>query len=133
MGARAGPIIFTRKFFLAEAGREKVFIYQRDKCFIIEKIPGWIERLLLLKLNEITGEIKTIHTRIDSVEKDVAGLRREMMTKFESVDAKVESLRTEAISRFEAVDRRFDSLEARLPVIEKMAELEVRLADCVAF
>jgi len=50
-----------------------------------------------------------------------------------SVDAKVESLRTEAISRFEAVDRRFDSLEARLPVIEKMAELEVQLADCVAF
>ncbi|MCW3137684.1 MAG: hypothetical protein N2V76_04550 [Methanophagales archaeon] len=56
-----------------------------------------------------------------------------MMTKFESVDAKVESLRTEAISQFETVDRRFDSLEARLPVIEKMAELEVRLADCVAF
>ena len=89
--------------------------------------------MLLLKLNEITGEIKTIHTRIDSVEMDVAGLRREMMTKFESVDAKVGSLRTEAISRFEAVDRRFDSLEARLPVIEKMAELEVRLTDCVAF
>ena len=42
----------------------------------MEKISGWIERLLLLKLNEITGEIKTIHTRIDSVEKDVAGLWR---------------------------------------------------------
>ena len=36
---------FHEKVFLAEAGREKVFIYQRDKCFIIEKIPGWIERL----------------------------------------------------------------------------------------
>ena len=27
----------------------------------------------------------------------------------------------------------FDSLEARIPVMEKMAEFEVRLADCVAF
>ena len=30
----------------------------------IEKIPAWIERLLLPKLNEISGEIKAIHTRI---------------------------------------------------------------------
>jgi tetrahydromethanopterin S-methyltransferase subunit G len=106
----------------------------------MEKIPAWIERMLLPKLNEITGEIKAIHTRIDAVEKEVASLRSEMMTKFEATDAKivsldakvdvkVESLRNEMISRFEAVDSRFDSLEARIPVMEKMAELEVRLAE----
>ncbi|RLG29983.1 hypothetical protein DRN97_11115 [Methanosarcinales archaeon] len=116
-----------------------------------EKIPGWIERLLLPKLNEITGEIKAIHTRIDSVERDIASLdnkvdvridslRKEMLAKFESVDAKVtaldnkvdvkfESLRNEMISKFDAVDFRFDSLEARIPVMEKMAEFEVRLAE----
>jgi len=37
----------------------------------MEKIPAWIERMLLPKLNEITGEIKAIHTRIDSVEKEI--------------------------------------------------------------
>ena len=52
----------------------------------MEKIPGWIERLLMPKLNEITGEIKAIHTRIDGVEKGVASLRSEMMTKFDAVD-----------------------------------------------
>ena len=36
---------FHKKVFLVEAGREKVFIYQRDKGFIIGKIPSWIERL----------------------------------------------------------------------------------------
>ena len=56
---------------------------------VMEKIPGWIEKLLLPKLNEITGEIKAIHTRIDAVEKEVASLRREMLTKFESADAKL--------------------------------------------
>ena len=35
--------------------------------------------------------------------------------------------------RFVAMDFRFDSLEARIPVMEKIAEFEVRLADCVAF
>ena len=62
----------------------------------IGKVPGWIERLLP-KLNEISVEIKALHSRIDGVEKEVVGLRREMMTKFE------------------AVDSRFDSLEARIP------------------
>ncbi len=106
----------------------------------MEKIPAWIERMLLPKLNEITGEIKAIHTRIDAVEKEIAslrsetkteivGLRTEMMVKFEAVDAKVESLRNEMLSKFEAVDSRFDSLEAKLPVMEKMAEFEVRLAE----
>jgi hypothetical protein len=43
----------------------------------MEKIPTWIERLLLPKLNEITGEIKALHTRIDSVEKEITSLRSE--------------------------------------------------------
>ena len=106
----------------------------------IEKIPAWIERMLLPKLNEISGEIKAIHTRIDSVEKEIASLRNEtkteitslrseMLVKFDAVDAKVESLRNEMMSKFEAVDSRFDSLETRIPVMEKMAKFEVRLAE----
>ncbi len=116
------------------------FLSIEIKVKYMEKIPGWVERLLMPKLNEITGEIKAIHTRIDGVEKEVTSLRSEMMTKFEAADAKVESLRKETkgaieslekvtISRFEAVDSRFDSLEARLPVMEKLAEFEARLAE----
>lgn len=88
----------------------------------MEKIPTWIGRLLLPKLNEITGEIKAIHTRIDPVEKEIVSLRNEMLTKFEALDAKVESLRNEMVSRF-------DSLETKMPMMEKIAELEVRLAE----
>ena len=63
----------------------------------MDKIPAWIERMLLPKLNEISGEIKAL-------------------------EAKIESSRNWMISRF-------DSLEARIPVMEKMAEFEVRLAE----
>ena len=106
----------------------------------MEKIPGWIERMLLPKLNEISGEIKALEAKIESVDNKVDvridSLRKEMLSKFESVDVKlesaegkVESLRNEIISKFDALDFRFDSLEAKLPVMEKMAEFEVRLAE----
>ena len=61
----------------------------------MEKIPSWIERLLLPKLNEITGELKAIHTRIDAVEKEITSLRNEMLAKFEAADTKIESLSKE--------------------------------------
>jgi len=41
-------------------------------CVKMDKIPAGIERLLLPKLNEISGEIKALYTRIDSVEKKVS-------------------------------------------------------------
>ncbi len=74
----------------------------------IGKIPGWIEKLLLPKLNELTGEIKAIYTRIDGVEKGIASLDNK-------VDVRMDGLRKEMLSKFEAVDSRFDSLEARIP------------------
>jgi uncharacterized coiled-coil DUF342 family protein len=78
---------------------------------VMEKIPSWMERLLLPKLKEITGEIKAIHTRIDAVGKEIVSLRNEMISRFETVDAK-----------FEKVDARFDSFEAKIPATEQIAE-----------
>ena len=87
----------------------------------MEKIPSWIEKLLLPKLNEITGEIKAIHTRIDSVEKGITSLRNETMAKFEAADVKVESfrketkieitsLRNELLAKFEVADAKVKNL-----------------------
>ena len=88
----------------------------------MEKIPSWMERLLLPKLNEITGEIKAIHTRIDAVEKEIVSLRNEMVAKFEVADVKM-------ISRFETVDARFNALEARIPARVELEEFEARLLE----
>jgi len=57
---------------------------------------------------------------------DIESLKNEMRIKFDAADAKVESLRNEMISRFETVDTRFDPFEVRIPVMEKVAELEAR-------
>jgi flagellar capping protein FliD len=117
---------------------------------MVEKIPSWIEKLLLPKLSEITGEIKAINARIDSLEKtmntridslektfnerfislrnemgslrnEMNSLRNEMLTRFEAVDKKIESLRNEMFTKF-------DSLEERIPMMEKLTELEIRIA-----
>ena len=113
-----------------------------------EKVPGWVERLL----------IPTLETRIRAIVKDEFGhFEKVMDAKFEAIDGRFEAIdaRFEAIdSRFEAVDDRFDSmngridalektmnsgfavvnaridsLEKRFPFVEELAEIKARLAE----
>jgi hypothetical protein len=80
-----------------------------------EKIPGWIERLLLPKLSEISGDVKGLDIKIES-------LRNETKTEIASVRNEIASLRTE-------MNVRLDSIEKRIPVIEKITALEIKIAD----
>jgi hypothetical protein len=80
-----------------------------------EKIPGWIERLLLPKLSEISGDVKGLDIKIES-------LRNETKTEITSVRNEIASLRIE-------MNVRLDSIEKRIPVIEKITALEIKIAD----
>ena len=86
------------------------------------KVPSWFERLLMPQLNEIKGELKAIHTQIESLE--------------ERMDTRIDSLRNETKSeftglnyRFETIDAKLDSIEKRIPVIEEIAALKLRMAE----
>ena len=109
-----------------------------------EKIPGWIERLLLPKLNEISGDIKAVNSRIDSLEDRIGGLETNLNikidslrneTKTEIVSLKTEtkteigSIRIEITSLRTEMILRLDSLEKRIPVIEELTALKIRIAD----
>ena len=87
-----------------------------------EKVPSWLGRLLLPKLSEISGDIKALNARIDSLEKT-------MNTRFETVNARIGYLQESMNARFEAVNTRIDSLEKRMPVIEELTAIKIRLAD----
>lgn len=65
-----------------------------------EKIPGWIERLLLSRLSslerelkafrgEAAGELKAVNGRIDSLEKQMLSLRNEMSARFDALESKL--------------------------------------------
>jgi len=70
-----------------------------------EKIPGWIERLLLPKLSEISGDIKAVNGRIDALEFN-------MSTRIDSLESNMNT----RMYRFEAINTRLDSLDKRIPV-----------------
>ncbi len=98
-----------------------------------EKIPSWLKQVLMPELNEIKGELKAVNTRIDALESNlnirIDSLRNETKTEINSVrneiagvGKEIESLRTE-------MNVKFDSLEKRIPVIEKITALELKIAD----
>lgn len=93
---------------------------------LAEKIPSWIERLLLPRLSEITGEIKALSAKIESMEKTlnerITSLRSEMIAKFDSIEKTMNY-------RFEAVNTRIDSLEKRIPVMEEITAIKIRLSE----
>lgn len=91
----------------------------------VEKVPSWIKQVLMPELNEMKGELKAIHTRIDSVETQIGSLRNETKseisrieekidTRITSLDERITSLRNETKSEFTGLNYRFDSLEKRL-------------------
>jgi len=100
---------------------------QRDKAVIMDKIPSWIEKLLLPKLNEIIGEIKAIHTRIYAVEKEIVSLRNEMVAKFEVADVKIESLRKE--TKIEIASMRNETVSLRNEMITKFEAVDSNVAS----
>ncbi len=106
----------------------------------VEKVPSWIKQVLMPELNEIKGELKSINTRIDSVEAQVGSLRNETKSEIVRIEDRIDSLRKEMLSKFETTDNKietlnkvvtikFESLEQRIPVIEKIMFLELKIAE----
>ncbi len=88
----------------------------------LEKAPSWVERMLIPSLNEMKGELKAIHTRIDSLESNmntrIGSLDERMNTRITSLETKMD-IKFEGLDyRFETINTKLDSLEKRIPVIE---------------
>jgi capsule polysaccharide export protein KpsE/RkpR len=94
-----------------------------------EKIPSWIERLLMPLLGEIKGELKAINTKIDALESNMNAKFEGVDIKISSLDERIASLRNETKTEFTGLNYRLDSLEKRIPVIEKITALEIKIAE----
>ena len=77
-----------------------------------EKIPGWLERVLLPRLSEMAGEIKAVNVRIEALDEKLS-------TKIDGVDKRL-------AAKIDDLDKRLDMAQ-RLDVLEaKMSELHPR-------
>ena len=80
---------------------------------IAEKVPSWVERLL----------IPTLESRVREIVKEQVGyLEKIIETRFESTNIRVKALE-------DTLNTRMDSLEKRIPVIEEMAAIKTRLDE----
>ena len=87
---------------------------------IAEKVPSWVERLLIPTLESRVREI---------VREEVGHLEKVIEARFEAASERIASLEKNIEARFEAVNVKIDSLEKRIPVVQELAEIKVRLAE----
>jgi hypothetical protein len=73
-----------------------------------EKIPGWVERLLIPTLE---SKVRTI------VSEEVGHLEKVLDARFDGIHSEIRR-----------VDEKVDSLEKRFPTVQELAEIKARLS-----
>lgn len=84
-----------------------------------EKVPGWVERLLIPALESRVRQI---------VKEEVGHLEKVMDARFHAVGDRFDSLERRFDARFETLDTKIDSLEKRFPIMQELADIKSRLA-----
>ena len=74
-----------------------------------EKIPGWVERLL----------IPTLESKVRSIVSEEVGHLEKVL------DARLDGIHSE----IRRVDEKVDSLEKRFPTVQELAEIKARLSQ----
>ncbi len=96
-----------------------------------EKIPGWVERLLIPAMesrvrsivkDEVAHLEKVVDARFDAMDD-------KLEARFEAMDDKFEALEDKLEARFETLDTKIDSLDKRFPMLQEMAEIKARLTQ----
>jgi len=96
-----------------------------------EKVPGWVERMLIPTLEsrtrsivkeELTNYAQVVDARFEAMNQKMDALDEKFETKFEALADRLDS-------RFDGLDRRIDSLEKQFPVVQDLAEIKARLAQ----
>jgi hypothetical protein len=84
-----------------------------------EKVPGWLERILLPQMTELKGEMRVVSARIEGMDQKLTaridGLDQKLSTKFDEVD--------------ERLSFRIDELDKRLDVTQRLAVVEEQVKE----
>lgn len=95
-----------------------------------EKVPGWLERILLPQISEMKGEIKAINAKMDGefkvVHSEIKRVEETLGTRIERVE---ETLGTR-IERVEGtLGTKIDELDKRMDVTRRLAAVEEQVKE----
>jgi hypothetical protein len=90
-----------------------------DSDEMAEKIPGWVERLLIPTLE---SKVRTI------VGEEVGHLEKVLEARFDGVQSALDARSAGVQSEIRRVDERIGSLEKRFPKVQEIAEIKARLS-----
>ena len=82
-----------------------------------EKVPGWLQRVLLPQISELKGEIRALDARLEGFEVKVDGEFRAVHSEISRLDQKIDSADEKLTTRIDELDKRWDVAQ-RLAVIE---------------
>jgi hypothetical protein len=92
----------------------------------IKEAAGAMERILLPRLNSIDGELKSINTRIDEVDK-------RMSIRFDGTNTKIEEMDKRMNTKMDEMDKRMTAeirgLSEKIDLIKDVEKLKVDVAE----
>ncbi|MEM0171607.1 MAG: hypothetical protein QXV57_03500 [Thermoproteota archaeon] len=110
---------------------------------IAEKAPGWVSRILLPEIRSIVKEgvseqmkivgakIASLDAKIASLDIKIASLDAKIEKRTKALEKEISSLRNELDVKITSLrnemNARFDSIEKRLPLIERLVQIEARI------
>jgi Skp family chaperone for outer membrane proteins len=80
-----------------------------------EKVPGWLERVLIPQISDVKGELKAMNARINGPEGKMEG-------EFKAVHSEIRRVE-------EKLDTKIDELDKRLDVTQRLAVVEEQVKE----
>jgi hypothetical protein len=98
-----------------------------------EKIPGWLERILLPQLSELKGDVKGVNAKIEGVGEKLGakidGLDQKLAARIDALEGRMQGEFKAVHAEIMRLDGRIDALEQRTDLTQRLAIVEERFKE----
>jgi hypothetical protein len=105
-----------------------------------EKIPGWLERILLPQISDLKGDVKALDAKMEGgfkrLDQKIDGVDQRLNQKIDGLDAKltqrIDGVEQRLGQRIDGVNQRVDALDKKLDVVQRLAVVEAKVQELQA-
>jgi hypothetical protein len=100
---------------------------------MVEKVPGWLERILLPQLSELKGEMKAVNAKIEGVEgrleAKMDGLDQKLTVTIVGLEGRMQGEFRTLHAEIKRLDDKIDALDKRTDVTQRLAVVEEQFKE----